>query len=192
MKRFFLHLLMFQFAILNCISSAPDEGGAGEAYSEGNFALILAEQEFEGSPAAASLMVTGLFLHYRGMPFDGIAQFFKIPLPPASMQAQIDACENSPMKDDPRETIEDGFLELLDAGALSIRLDSETRSLVSRPFPDIVANIVGSIYQAELSDGTGGIPPQRPSFEIESTGSAEVGGFSASVEMPSSFKFTSV
>lgn len=189
--RFFLHAILIPLMMLTCVSSPPSENDTGTAFREGEFALILAEQESEGDLAATPLRVTALFLHHRGMPFDGIAQFFKIPIPPAAMAAQIDQCDSSPLKDDSQWTIEEGFVELLDAGVISIRMGAETRSLISRPFPDIVANIVGSIYQTEFGGSPDAIPTRRQTVDVESTGSAEVGRFSASIEIPSSFKFVS-
>ena len=156
-------------------SSADGPTEAGTAALTGTVGVLEIDRRVEDEGA----LLTAAFARYHGL-----AEQDVVTLVSSGARADLDSC--TMVEGDVRLPL-DADVQLVDVGALDVRLENEGRAtgaslLVARTFPDVASVMAGVFYAGEAQ-----LPlprADRDSYVVRASGSPEIGSFRVAVAAP--------
>lgn len=171
----------------------PDDGTvAGGRYG---YVIVSRSQRSAAATAArtATVGVRGFFMEHQGFERGEALAALGVPqlheLPPIGHCAVFHEALDSADRAD-TAAASDAWVDLLDAGTLTLRLGSFEIPVDSSYFPDVVSFVSGLMYGSVAR-----VPVRRSSPEtvvLEGLGGGDVGSFSVTLDAPSDIRILSV
>lgn len=180
-------MLVLPLALVMACSGADmleEDAALGE---HGRFGLVYVsyDHDWAESGDAVVLTSTAQFVRYSAMDREQVARLLALPLHPERDLPALDRCQVYDLSvdvvaEEALESEENGSVELLEAGDLSIQTEERTVTLSPRHFPWLLPFISGVVYGEAQSSAVEKVSGVKAS----AAGGGAVGSFTAQVASP--------
>jgi hypothetical protein len=177
-------ILVFALALGGGACTGADPSVAARGYAEGSVGLLDVERMGQGEERTT---LSAAFARYRGIDADEV-----VGLIGSRAEVELEGCAYAPSEpavanggavaDSELFALEGAEVELLDVGAIHVRVEGAETRLVPRAFPDLASVLAGVFY---AGDSTLLIPDgSTTEYAFAATGSEDVPAFEAVVPAP--------
>lgn len=172
-------------ALAGCTSATGEPAEAGTAALEGSVGVLRVERS-SADVGGARAVVSAAFARYRGLSASDVGLLLGSPSLDAASVAELESCAfvsaEAPMALVDGSDLVGAQVELMDAGAIHVRVDGTDARLSARTFPDLASVLTGVFYAGDVT--TAALSGGPPVYALSAEGSAELAPFEIAIRAP--------